>query len=88
MTTATTPSPGLARSQVIRAVIFAVVAAAFIVFGILIYIAPGHLFPQTLAGGTPGHHPLRVTGSVLVGLAFAVAAGFALKSKGSAGDSE
>ncbi|MGH3167381.1 MAG: hypothetical protein ACRDN0_16000 [Trebonia sp.] len=80
-TATTTPSPGLPRKQVIRAVTFAVVAVLCIAFGLTIYFPPGHLYPQALAGGTQGHHPLRVTAAVLVGLAFAAAAVSALKGK-------
>jgi amino acid permease len=73
-------------------VICAIVAIAFIVVGIIYIAVPAGSLPGFMGHATitshgqqvpsTGHHPLRIAGSLIVGVVFAVAAWFALKYKG------
>lgn len=63
------------------AVVFAIVALAFLTAGIVIASMSADALPGFLGhlDGSTGHHPLRAVGSLLVGIVFAVASWFALK---------
>jgi hypothetical protein len=82
----TTPSGSGARSsgRTILAVILGVVALIFIVVAIIYLAEPAKSLPSFIPGhlkGSTGHHPLKATGSLVVGIVFAVGAWFALAYK-------
>jgi len=90
------PSTGSGSSsgRMISAVILGVIALLFIVVGIIYLAVPAGSLPGFLGHATikvhgvsqpsPGHHPLRAAGTLIVGVVFAVGAWFALKYKGKA----
>jgi membrane-associated phospholipid phosphatase len=66
------------------AVICGVIALIFIVVAIFYIAEPAKSLPSFIPGhiaGSTGHHPLRVVGSFVVGIVFAVGAWFALAYK-------
>ena len=68
----------------ILAVILGVIAAVFIVVAIIYLVEPAKSLPSFIPGhiaDSTGHHPLKATGSLVVGIVFAVAAWFALAYK-------
>jgi cytoskeletal protein RodZ len=65
-------------------VILGIIALIFIVVGIIYIAEPASSLPSFVLGhkkGSSGHHPLRATGSLVVGIVFAVGAWFALAYK-------
>lgn len=86
--------------RIALAVVLVVLAVAFIAFGITMAIVPAGSLPGWLGHETTpivvspskttyvpstGHHPLRMVGSFVAGVVFAVGAWFSLKYKGSSG---
>ena len=70
--------------RTILAVILGIIALVFIVAGIIYLAEPAKSLPSFLPGhiaGSPGHHPLRITGSLVIGIIFAIGAWFALAYK-------
>jgi len=80
------PSTGSGSSsgRTVTAVICAIVAIVFIVAGIMYLTEPAGSLPGFMGhiSGSPGHHPLRAAGSLIIGVVFAVGAWFALKYQG------
>jgi hypothetical protein len=73
-------SPG----RTILAVILGIIALLFIVAAIIYIAEPAKSLPSFIPGhidGSTGHHPLKATGSIVVGIVFAVGAWFALAYK-------
>jgi multisubunit Na+/H+ antiporter MnhB subunit len=65
-------------------VILGVIAVVFIVVAIIYLAIPAKSLPSLIPGhiaGSDGHHPLRATGALVVGIIFAVGAWFALAYK-------
>jgi hypothetical protein len=65
-------------------VVLGIIAVVFIVVGIIYLIEPAKSLPSFIPGhiaGSTGHHPLKATGSLVVGIVFAVGAWFALAYK-------
>jgi len=65
-------------------VLLAIIALIFIVVAIIYIAAPAESLPSFLPGriaGSTGHHPLRIVGSLIIGIVFAVGAWFALAYK-------
>jgi hypothetical protein len=65
-------------------VILGIIAVVFIVVGIIYLIEPAKSLPSFIPGhiaGSTGHHPLKATGSIVVGIVFGVGAWFALAYK-------
>lgn len=70
----------LGTGRIVTSIVCAVLAIAFIVFAGIYATTPGHGLPGFLGtGGTRGHHSLRLVGCLLLGVAFAIAAWFALR---------
>jgi hypothetical protein len=70
----------LARGRIIAAIIFALLAIAFFVTGVILGITPVSQLPGFLGHSPSGHrHTLRGVGSILVGLVFTVSAWFSLR---------
>jgi hypothetical protein len=70
----------LSRGRIIAAIIFALLAIAFFVAGVILGITPASHLPGFLGPSASGHrHTLRGVGSILVGLVFTVSAWFALR---------
>ena len=70
--------------RTILAVIFGVIAVVFIVVAVIYLAEPAKSLPSFIPGhidGSTGHHPLKATGSLVVGIDFAVGAWFALAYK-------
>ena len=70
--------------RTILAVILGIIALIFIVVAIIYLIEPAKSVPSFIPGhikGSSGHHPLKATGSLVVGIVFAVGAWFALAYK-------
>ena len=70
--------------RTILAVILGIIALLFIVVAIIYIAEPAKSLPSFIPGhidGSTGHHPLKVTGSLVVGIVFAVGAWFALAYK-------
>jgi uncharacterized membrane protein len=88
-------SPGsrLTAGRIAAAVILAVVAIAFLVVGVIFCVVPSGSLPAWLGHSTivvggrqvpsPGYHPLRAVGSLIVGVVFAIGAWFSLWYSGS-----
>ena len=86
--------PGLTSGRVVSAVIFAIVAIAFLVAGIVYSVEPSGSLPGWLGhetivvGGqtlpSPSYHPLRAVGSLIAGVVFAIGTWFTLKYNGQA----
>jgi hypothetical protein len=65
-------------------VILGIIALLFIVVAIIYIAEPAKSLPSFIPGhidGSTGHHPLKATGSLVVGIVFAVGAWFALAYK-------
>ncbi len=70
--------------RTILAVILGIIALIFIVVAIIYLAEPAKSLPSFIPGhikGSPGHHPLRAAGSLVIGIIFAVGAWFALAYK-------
>jgi len=75
-----------ARSQgrTILAVILGIIALVFVVVAVIYLAEPAKSLPSFIPGhiaGSSGHHPLKATGCIVVGIVFAVGAWFALAFK-------
>ena len=82
--TSTSGSAGSSSGRTILAVILGIIALLFIVVGIIYLAEPASSLPSAIPGhiaGSSGHHPLRVTGSFIIGIVFAIGAWFALAYK-------
>ena len=80
----TSGSAGRSSGRTILAVILGIIALLFIVVGIIYITTPADSLPSFIPGhiaGSTGHHPLKATGSIVVGIVFAVGAWFALAYK-------
>ena len=80
----TSGSADRSAGRTILAVILAIIALVFIVVAIIYIAEPAHSLPSFVPGRSPhsaGHHPLRVVGSFVIGIVFAVGAWFALAYK-------
>jgi drug/metabolite transporter (DMT)-like permease len=80
----TTGSSQRSSGRTILAVILGVIAVVFIVVAIIYLAEPAKSLPSFIYGhkaGSSGHHPLRATGSFVVGVVFAVGAWFTLAYK-------
>jgi hypothetical protein len=65
-------------------VLFGIIAVVFIVAAITYLAIPAKSLPSFIPGhiaGSTGHHPLKATGSFVVGIIFAVGAWFTLAYK-------
>jgi hypothetical protein len=65
-------------------VILGIIALIFIVVAVIYLAEPAKSLPSFIPGhiaGSSGHHPLKATGSLVVGIVFAVGAWFALAYK-------
>jgi hypothetical protein len=65
-------------------VLFAIIAVVFIVAAVIYLAIPAKSLPSFIPGhiaGSTGHHPLKATGSFVVGIIFAVGAWFTLAYK-------
>jgi preprotein translocase subunit SecY len=70
--------------RTILAVILGVIALVFIVVAVIYLAEPAKSLPSFIPGhiaGSSGHHPLKATGCIVVGIVFAVGAWFALAFK-------
>jgi len=70
--------------RTVLAVILGVIALVFIVVGIIYLAEPAKSLPSFIPGhiaNSTGHHPLRATGSFVIGIVFAIGAWFALAYK-------
>ena len=70
--------------RTILAVILGIIALLFIVVAIIYLAEPAKSLPSFIPGhidGSTGHHPLKATGSLVVGIVFAIGAWFALAYK-------
>jgi drug/metabolite transporter (DMT)-like permease len=70
--------------RTILAVLFGVIAVVFVVAAVIYLAEPAKSLPSFIPGhiaGSTGHHPLKATGSFVVGIVFAVGAWFALAYK-------
>jgi preprotein translocase subunit SecY len=70
--------------RTILAAILGIVALVFIVVAIVYIAEPASSLPSFVPGrvaGSAGHHPLRIVGSFVIGIVFAVGAWFALAYK-------
>ena len=80
----TSESVDRSAGRVILAVILAVVALVFIGIAVIYIAEPAKSLPSFVPGRVPGsvgHHPLRIVGSLVIGIVFAVGAWFALAYK-------
>jgi ABC-type Na+ efflux pump permease subunit len=85
------PSTGarVTTGRIAAAVVLAVVAIAFLVVGIVFCVQTSGSLPAWLGHSTirvggkqlpsPGYHPLRAVGSLIVGVVFAIGAWFSLR---------
>jgi hypothetical protein len=65
-------------------VILGIIALLFIVVAIIYLAEPAKSLPSFIPGhiaGSSGHHPLKATGSLVVGIVFAIGAWFAIAYK-------
>jgi drug/metabolite transporter (DMT)-like permease len=70
--------------RTVLAVILGIVALIFIVVAVIYLAEPAKSLPSFIPGhikNSSGHHPLKATGSLVVGIVFAVGAWFALAYK-------
>jgi amino acid permease len=70
--------------KTILAAILGIIALIFIVVAVIYLAEPAKSLPSFIPGhiaGSSGHHPLKATGSFVVGVVFAVGAWFALAYK-------
>jgi amino acid permease len=82
--TTTTGSGERSSGKTILAVILGIVAVIFIIVAVIYLAEPAKSLPSFIPGhiaGSPGHHPIRATGSLVVGIIFAVGAWFTLTYK-------
>jgi multisubunit Na+/H+ antiporter MnhB subunit len=80
----TSGSSERSSGRTILAVILGVIALVFIVVALIYMAEPAKSLPGFIPGhmdGSTGHHPLRATGSLVVGIVFAVGAWFTLAYK-------
>jgi hypothetical protein len=66
------------------AVILGIIAVLFIIVAVIYLAEPAKSLPSFIPGhiaSSTGHHPLKATGSFVVGIVFAVGAWFALAYK-------
>jgi preprotein translocase subunit SecY len=80
----TSGSAERSSGRTILAVILGIIALVFIVVAIIYIAEPAQSLPSFVPGriaGSTGHHPLRVVGSLVIGIVFAVGAWFALAYK-------
>ena len=80
----TSGSSERSSGRTIFAVVLGVIAVVFIVVAVIYLAEPAKSLPSFVPGhiaGSSGHHPLKATGSFVVGIVFAVAAWFALVYK-------
>jgi hypothetical protein len=83
--TSVSASPGRPAARVITAVILAVIALVLVIVGIIYFIEPSKSLPSMMPGhlaataaGSGKNHPLKGTGSLILGVIFFGAAWFAL----------
>jgi preprotein translocase subunit SecY len=77
-------SSSRSSGRTILAVILGVIALVFIVVAVIYLAEPAKSLPSFIPGhiaGSSGHHPLKATGCIVVGIVFAVGAWFALAFK-------
>jgi drug/metabolite transporter (DMT)-like permease len=80
----TSGSSERSSGRTILAVILGIIAVVFIVAAIIYLAEPAKSLPSFIPGhiaGSTGHHPLKATGSLVVGIIFGVGAWFALAYK-------
>ena len=80
----TSGSAERSSGRTILAVILAIIALLFIVVAVIYLAEPAKSLPSFIPGhikGSSGHHPLKATGSFVVGIVFAIGAWFALAYK-------
>ena len=80
----TSGSAERSSGRTILAVILGIIALLFIVVAIIYLIEPAKSLPSVIPGhidNSTGHHPLRIAGSLVIGVIFAVGAWFALAYK-------
>ena len=80
----TSGSAERSSGKTILAVVLGIIALVFIVVAIIYLLEPAKSLPSFIPGhiaGSSGHHPLKATGSFVVGIVFAVGAWFALAYK-------
>ena len=80
----TSGSSERSSGRTILAVILGVIAVVFIVAALIYMAEPAKSLPSFIPGhmaGSTGHHPLRASGSLVVGIVFAVGAWFTLAYK-------
>ena len=74
-------SSARSSGRTILAVILGIIAVVFIVAAVIYLAIPAKSLPSFIPGhiaGSTGHHPLKATGCIVVGIVFAVGAWFAL----------
>jgi hypothetical protein len=77
-------SSARSSGRTILAVILGIIALVFIVVAVIYLAEPAKSLPSFIPGhiaGSTGHHPLKATGCIVVGIICAVAAWFALAFK-------
>lgn len=77
-------SSSRSSGRTILAVILGIIALLFIVVAVIYLAEPAKSLPSFIPGhiaGSTGHHPLKATGCLVVGIVFAVGAWFALAFK-------
>jgi preprotein translocase subunit SecY len=77
-------SSSRSSGRTILAVILGVIALIFVVVAVIYLAEPAKSLPSFIPGhiaGSTGHHPLKATGCLVVGIVFAVGAWFALAFK-------
>jgi drug/metabolite transporter (DMT)-like permease len=82
--TSTSGTGERSSGRTILAVILGIIALIFIVVAIIYLAEPAKSLPSIIPGhikNSTGHHPLKATGSLVVGIVFAVGAWFALAYK-------
>jgi amino acid permease len=75
-------SGGRSTGRTVTAVILAIIGILFIIVGIIYVAEPAKSLPSIIPGhlaGSTGHHPLRATGTLVLGVVFFVGAWFALR---------
>jgi preprotein translocase subunit SecY len=80
----TSGSSPRSSGRTILAVILGVIAVVFIVVAVIYLAEPAKSLPSFIPGhiaSSSGHHPLKATGSLVVGIVFAVGAWFTLAYK-------
>lgn len=80
----TSGSAERSSGRTILAVILGIIALLFIVVAVIYLAEPASSLPSFIPGhiaDSSGHHPLKATGSLVVGIIFAIGAWFALAYK-------